>query len=78
MLAIISHSKNFDTQTAFQMIFENSEKALATCSHGLQLAQFKLSIKYQCCSGSLQSSYQKNIWFDCNAFPLTIVPSDNG
>ena len=66
MLAIISPSKNFELQTAFQMIFENGTKAIATCSRGLQLAQLKLSIKYQCCSGSLQSSHQKNIRFDCN------------
>ena len=66
MLAIISHSKNFESQTAFQMIFENGTKAIATCSRGLQLAQLKLSIKYQCCGGSLQSSHQKNIRFDCN------------
>ena len=25
MLAIVSHSKNFDSQTALQMIFENSQ-----------------------------------------------------
>ena len=49
------------------MIFENGTKAIATCSRGLQLAQIKLSIKYQSCGGSLQSSHQKNIRFDCNS-----------
>ena len=47
------------------MIFENGAKAIATCSRRLQLASLKLSIKYQCCGGSLQSSHQKNIRFDC-------------
>ena len=28
MLAIISHNKNFDSQIAFQMIFENGAKAI--------------------------------------------------
>ena len=65
MLAIISHSENFDSQTTFQMILENGTKAIATWSRRLQLAQLKMSIKYQCCSGSLQSSHQKNIRFDC-------------
>ena len=49
------------------MIFENGAKAIATCSRRLQLASLKLSIKYQCCGGSLQSSHQKNIRFDCKA-----------
>jgi len=31
MLAIISYSKNFNSQTALQMIFENGTKAIATC-----------------------------------------------
>ena len=49
------------------MIFENGAKAIATCSRRLQLASLKLSIKYQCCGGSLQCSHQKNIRFDCKA-----------
>ena len=32
MLTIMSHSKNFDSQTALQMIFENSANVSATCS----------------------------------------------
>ena len=47
------------------MIFEHGAKAIATCSRRLQLASLKLSIKYQCCGGSLQCSHQKNIRFDC-------------
>ena len=64
MLPIVNHSKNLDSQTALQMIFENGAKAIATCSRGLQLARLKLSIKYQCCGRGLQSSHQKNIRFD--------------
>ena len=47
------------------MIFENGAKVIASCSRGLQLARLKLSIKYQCFGGSLQSSHQTNIRFDC-------------
>ena len=31
------------------------------------VAQLKLSIKYQCCGGSLQGCHQKNIQFDSNS-----------
>ena len=67
MLPIVSHSKNLDSQTALQMTFDNGAKAIATCSRELQLARLKLSIKYQCCGRDLQSSYQKNIRFDCKS-----------
>ena len=39
MLAIIRQSKNFDSQTALQRIFENGANAIATCWRGLQLAR---------------------------------------
>ena len=35
MLAIISHSKNFDSQTDLQMVFENGAKAIASYLRGL-------------------------------------------
>ena len=41
---------------------------VATCLRWLQLARLKLSTKYQCSGGSLQSSHQKTIRFDCNNY----------
>ena len=41
------------------MILENLAKAIGTCPRGLQLARLKLSIKYQCCGGTLQSSIKR-------------------
>ena len=60
------------------MIFEHGAKAIATCSRRLQLASLKLSIKYQCCGGSLQCSHQKNIRFDCKSASLFTTVNDCG
>ena len=48
----------------------------ASCSRRLQLARLKLSIKYRCCGGSLQSSHQKNIRFDCKMTGIEVVLPD--
>ena len=41
---------------------------VAFWSRRLQLSWLKLSIKYQCCGGSLQGCHQKNNRFDCNSY----------